>query len=93
MTKTAFILGTTPVALLVLAGCSHTTREVVTPVPVATAAPATVVVASNAPPAPRIEVRPPAPGTDYVWQGGYWVRANGGQYEWVPGHWEAKITN
>jgi hypothetical protein len=90
MSKTTWILGATPVALLVLAGCSHTTREVVTPVPVTTAAPAqpTVVVA-NAPSAPaaRAEVRPPAPGDGYVWHDGYWVWRNG-QYEWVPGYWE-----
>jgi len=92
MSKSAFILGATPVAILVLAGCSHTTREVVTPAPVA-AAPPTVIVANNTPPpAPRVEVRPQAPGPDYVWQGGYWTRMNG-QYEWVPGHWEAKLIN
>jgi hypothetical protein len=92
MTKTTFMLGATPVALLVLAGCSHTTEEIVTPVPVTTATPPTVVVANtppvvNAPPpAPRAEVRPPAPAAGYVWQDGYWAM-NNGQYEWVPGHW------
>lgn len=88
MSKTTFILGATPVALLILAGCSHTTREVVTPVPAATAAPPTVVV-ENAPPppAPRVEARPPAPSAGYVWQDGYWAWRNG-QYEWVPGHWQ-----
>jgi WXXGXW repeat (2 copies) len=90
--KTALILGTAPIAALVLAGCG-TTREVVTPVPVATAAPATVIVASTTPPpAPRVEVRPPSPGVDYTWQRGYWVLVNG-QYEWVPGHWEGKVIN
>ena len=88
MSKTMLILGATPVAVLVLAGCSHTTKEIVTPVPVTTAAQPTVVVANTPPPpAPRAEVRPPAPGTGYVWQDGYWVSRNG-QYEWVPGHWE-----
>jgi hypothetical protein len=91
MLKTTFILGLTPVAALVLAGCSHTTteREIVTPVPVATAAPPAVIVA-NAPPPPaqRAEVRPPAPSAGYVWQDGYWAWRNG-QYEWVPGYWQA----
>jgi len=88
MSKTMLILGATPVAVLVLAGCSHTTKEIVTPVPVTTAAPPTVVVANTPPaPAPRAEVRPPAPGTGYVWQDGYWAWTNG-QYEWVPGHWD-----
>jgi hypothetical protein len=93
MLKTALIFGAAPIAALVLAGCGHTTREVVTPVPVATAAPATVIVASNTPPpAPRVEVRPPAPSADYVWQNGYWTLVNG-QYQWVPGHWEGKLIN
>ncbi|MCW5658952.1 MAG: YXWGXW repeat-containing protein [Burkholderiaceae bacterium] len=88
MSKTPFILGATPVALLVLAGCSHTTKEVVTPVPVTTAAQPSVVVTHAPPPAPPVEARPPAPGAGYVWQDGYWTSRNG-QYEWVPGHWEA----
>jgi hypothetical protein len=93
MLKTATILGTTSIAALVLAGCGHTTtREIVTPVPVATAPQTAVIVASNTPPAPRGEVRPPAPGIDHVWQSGYWVLVNG-QYEWVPGRWEAKLIN
>ena len=87
MTKTTFILGATPVAILVLAGCSHTTEEIVTPVPVVTAAPSTVVVANTPPPAQQAEPRPQAPGSGYVWQDGYWAWRNG-QYEWVPGHWE-----
>ena len=87
MLKTTFILGTAPVALWILAGCSSTTtREVVTPV--ATAAPANVVVANAPPPpAPRAETRPAPPSAGYVWQDGYWVWRDG-QYEWVPGHWE-----
>ena len=93
MSKTALILGITPVAALVLAGCSHTTREIVTPAPVATAAPPTVIVAnSTPPPAPRVETRPMAPGSDYIWQPGYWTLTNG-QYTWVSGHWEAKVLN
>jgi len=88
MSKTTFTLAATALAVSVLAGCSHTTttREVVvTPEPVATTTPPTVIVANT--PAPRAEVRPPAPAAGYVWQDGYWVSRNG-QYEWVPGHWE-----
>jgi hypothetical protein len=89
MTKTTWILGATPVAALVLAGCSHTTREVVTPAPaVTTSAPPTVIVANSPPPAPQTEVRSPAPGSGYVWRDGYWSWRNG-QYEWVPGYWES----
>ena len=88
MSKTTFTLAATAVAVSVLAGCSHTTEEVlVTPQPVVTAAPPTVIVANTPAPAPRAEARPPAPGTGYVWQDGYWISRNG-QYEWVPGHWE-----
>ena len=93
MLKSTFIWGAVPVAVAALAGCSHTTREVVTPTPVITAAPPTVVVANTPstvattpPPAPRAEVRPPAPGSGYIWQDGYWSW-NNGQYEWVPGYW------
>jgi len=87
MSKITFTLGAAALAALALAGCS-TTKEIVTPVPVATATPPTVVVA-NAPPPPaaRVEVRPPAPSAGYVWQDGYWSWRND-QYEWVPGHWE-----
>jgi hypothetical protein len=92
MSKTTWILGTAPVAALALAGCSHTTREIVTPAPVATAAQPTVIVANNTPPAPRVETRTPAPGPDYIWQPGYWTLSNG-QYTWVSGHWEAKLLN
>jgi hypothetical protein len=92
MSKTTVILGATGVAVLVLAGCSHTTREIVTPVPAVAAAPPTVIVANTpAPPAPRVEVQTAAPGPDYVWQNGYWTLRNG-QYEWVPGHWEATLN-
>lgn len=88
MSKTTVILGATGVAVLVLTGCGHSTREVVvTPVPVATAAPSNVVVANTPPPAARAEERPPAPGAGYVWSDGYWAWRNG-QYEWVPGHWD-----
>jgi hypothetical protein len=93
MLKSKFMLGAVPVAVVALAACSHTTtREIVTPTPVTTAAPPTVVVANaqtpatTAPPAPRAEVRPPSPGVNYVWQDGYWS-LNNGQYEWVPGYW------
>jgi hypothetical protein len=92
MLKTTFTLGTTAVAALVLAGCSHTTteREIVTPAPATTAAPPAVIVANAPPPpAPRAEARPPAPAAGYVWQDGYWSWRNG-QYEWVPGHWETR---
>jgi hypothetical protein len=89
MSKTMFILGATPVVALALAGCSHTTstKEIVTPVPVATPAqPAVIVANAPPPPAARAEVRPPAPGDGYVWHDGYWAWRNG-QYEWVPGYW------
>jgi PBP1b-binding outer membrane lipoprotein LpoB len=95
MSKTTVFLSATAVAGLALAGCSHTTtREIVTPAPTATAAPPTVIVATpnTPPPAPRIETRPPSPGHEFVWQNGYWTVANG-QYQWVPGHWEAPVVD
>lgn len=40
-----------------------------------------------APPAPIVEVRPPAPSHAHVWIGGYhsW---NGSAYVWTPGRWD-----
>ena len=93
MLKTTIFLGATCVAILALAGCSHTTtREIITPVPTATAAPPTVIVTSPnmPPPAPRAEVRTPSPGAGYVWQNGYWTWRNS-QYEWVAGHWQPAL--
>lgn len=64
-------------AALALAGC------VVAPVgPYA----GEVVVAEEAPPAPRYEVVPVAPAVGYVWIGGYWNWV-GRRYVWVPGYW------
>jgi hypothetical protein len=41
-----------------------------------------------APPAVRVEKRPPAPRRGYVWVGGYY-RWNGNRYIWIPGRWVA----
>lgn len=38
------------------------------------------------PPAPLVEVRPPAPQPSYVWVGGYWWWGNPA-WTWVPGYW------
>jgi hypothetical protein len=38
------------------------------------------------PPVTLVEVRPVAPGTEYVWMPGY-QRWNGRTYQWVPGRW------
>lgn len=67
-----------------------------------------IIVAPNAPPAPRVEVVPPAPttGPQMAWQAGRWTWANGtwawedGHYVappqpaavWHPGHWESQST-
>ncbi|MBK8727374.1 MAG: YXWGXW repeat-containing protein [Holophagaceae bacterium] len=44
-------------------------------------------VAPQAPPRPRIEVRPARPGRAHVWIGGYWDRQND-QWAWAPGRWD-----
>jgi hypothetical protein len=47
-----------------------------------------VVTAPTAPPAPRVEVIPPSPGSRMVWEPGHWS-FNGATWDWVPGHYEA----
>jgi hypothetical protein len=40
------------------------------------------------PPLPRVEVPPAAPGTEAIWQQGYWAWSqDGGEYGWVGGTW------
>ena len=46
------------------------------------------VVVYQAPPAPRVVVRPPAPYVGAVWTDGYW-NWSGGQYVWINGGWIA----
>ena len=50
--------------------------------------PPETVIVSEAPPAPRVEVAPAAPGPEYVWVGGYWSWQ--GRWVWVPGHWATR---
>jgi hypothetical protein len=47
-----------------------------------------VVTAPTAPPASRVEVIPPSPGPQMVWEAGHWS-FNGATWDWVPGHYEA----
>jgi WXXGXW repeat (2 copies) len=47
-----------------------------------------VVTAPTAPPLPRVELIPPSPGPQMVWQSGHWS-FNGAAWDWVPGHYEA----
>lgn len=44
--------------------------------------------AESAPPAPLVEIIPPAPYPDYVWINGYWWWS-GSSYVWIRGHWSA----
>ncbi len=46
-----------------------------------------VATATIAPPAPRVETRPPAPSAHHYWIPGNWRWVNG-RYEWVGGHWD-----
>lgn len=67
------------------------------------AQPSTIIIAPDAPPAPRVENIPPPPDARVMsWQSGRWAWANGnwqwvdGRYVetprpnavWEPGHWE-----
>jgi hypothetical protein len=44
-------------------------------------------VAPDAPPRPRVEVRPMRPSRNHVWIGGYWDRQDD-RWAWAPGRWE-----
>ena len=95
-------LATLVAAVVLLAeGCVE--RRVVVRERVPAYAPGETVVVTEAPPPAQTEVIPVAPGPDYVWVGGYWVREGPrwvwapGRYTlrprpaavWVPGHWVA----
>jgi hypothetical protein len=54
--------------------------------PTTVAATTTADVITVAPPPPRVEVVPAAPGPDFIWISGLWVWG-GGHYAWHPGHW------
>ena len=42
-----------------------------------------------APPAPKVEVKPPPPSMEYVWVSGHWKWEPAAKaHAWVPGHWE-----
>ena len=47
-----------------------------------------VVSAPAAPPPARVEVIPPSPGPQMVWESGHWS-FNGATWDWIPGHYEA----
>ena len=59
----------------------------VTPAHVSVSAPSVVIWAPVPPPAPRVEVIPPAPRHDYFWVAGHW-HWEGNQHHWVDGRWE-----
>ena len=61
------------------------TREVTT----TTGTPTDEVLVTQAPPAVRVETQTVAPGSNYVWQRGYW-RWTGTRYVWVGGTWIAR---
>ncbi len=46
-------------------------------------------VVTTAPPAPKVEKKPTAPGADHIWVSGHWKWDPGAKtHVWVPGHWE-----
>jgi hypothetical protein len=49
----------------------------------------TVPTAPVAPPPARVEVIPPAPAAQMVWQAGYWSY-NGANWDWIAGHYVAQ---
>jgi hypothetical protein len=47
------------------------------------------IVVRDAPPPPKVEVKPARPGPKAVWIDGHWAW-KGGKYTWVSGHWFKK---
>src|SRR6266446_8503119 len=75
--------------LLALVGCAEeptTVTTTTTTQQVTTTGPAREVLVTHAPPPVRVETQTVAPGSGYVWTGGYW-RWTGTEYAWVPGTW------
>ena len=59
------------------------------PGPADTSAPPANAVATQAPPAPQVEVVPVAPGPDYDWVPGYWYWG-GTTWVWLGGRWTVR---
>jgi hypothetical protein len=57
------------------------------PIPVPPLPGLDVRITTGRPPALRHERRPPRPGSDYVWVGGF-QHWDGGRWGWVPGRWD-----
>jgi hypothetical protein len=75
------------VALLICATSFFTVGCVVSPYPGEPVATVGAEVDVDAgPPAPMVEVVPPAPAIGFVWIGGAWAW-NGGRWAWEGGHW------
>src|SRR5688500_4102678 len=71
------VVGLVAATVLATSGCVATLR----------ARPATGYVVYEAPPAPRVSVRPAAPYSGAIWVAGNW-QWNGGQWVWTEGYWE-----
>ena len=82
------------------------TKELVPAEPGSGSTEATIIVAPEAPPPPRVEVRPAPPQPGMVWQDGHWewnprtqtyawvsgefAAPPRPQAGWVPGHWQKR---
>ena len=78
------------VTTALLAGCySPPPRVVRTTTVVEDSAGGRTAYVTVAPPAPRVEAVPVAPGPQYSWDPGRWAW-NGASYEWVAGHYVAR---
>ena len=81
MNKTSACLIPLLACTLALGACT------VVPPRVTISGPSVAVVAPVAPPPPRVEVIPEAPGRDFFWVPGYW-HWESNQHRWMDGHWE-----
>ena len=80
MTRFISIIGTLAIACMLLVGMA--------PAPaVAQVSVGVGLSVSFGPPAIPYYVQPPAPGSNYIWQPGYWAYDPVDGYYWVPGTW------
>jgi hypothetical protein len=96
MKRGQIILGLSTLAIIITTGCGSPPRErrtvvISRPEPVYRERVRAPIIVRERPPAVVREVRPPAPGRDYVWAPGYWTWD--GEWLWQSGHWTRRPSD